>query len=268
MRNPLLLCFCLLSASLTLSSCKSNRTSQKWDLVWKENFNQKKTFDSKSWSKIPRGGSDWNNYMSDFDSCYAMRNGNLVLRGMVNYSVPNDTAPYITGGIYTKDKVSFTNGRLEIGAKLPDAQGAWPAIWLLPTDAPWPMGGEIDIMEHLNHDTIVYQTVHSYYTYKLGIKTPQTHATTPIVANEYNVYAVEMYPDSLSFYVNDKHTFTYPRIETDKEGQYPFDRSFYLLIDMQLGGSWVGKVDPKELPVEMEVDWVRFYQKRKNAPLK
>ena len=77
--------------------------------------------------------------MSDFDSCYAMRNGNLVLRGMVNYSVPNDTAPYITGGIYTKDKVSFTNGRLEIRAKLPDAQGAWPAIWLLPTDAPWPM---------------------------------------------------------------------------------------------------------------------------------
>ena len=28
---------------------------------------------------------------------------------------------------------------------------------------------------------------------------------------------------------------------------------------MQLGGSWVGPVHPEELPVEMEIDWVRFY---------
>ena len=36
---------------------------------------------------------------------------------------------------------------------------------------------------------------------------------------------------------------------------------YYLLIDMQLGGSWVGGVDPKDLPVEMLVDWVRSYEK-------
>ena len=36
--------------------------------------------------------------MSDFDSCYTMRDGNLVLRGLVNYSLPADTAPFITGG--------------------------------------------------------------------------------------------------------------------------------------------------------------------------
>lgn len=72
-----------------------------------------------------------------------------------------------------------------------------------------------------------------------------------------------MYPDSLVFFINDNHTFTYPRIETDKEGQYPFsDGQFYLLLDMQLGGSWVGAVEPDDLPVEMEIDWVRFYQKQ------
>jgi len=32
---------------------------------------------------------------------------------------------------------------------------------------------------------------------------------------------------------------------------------------MQLGGSWVGAVDSSDLPVEMEIDWVRFYQKKK-----
>ena len=248
----------------TLVSCKSSKTSSGWSLIWEENFNQKKSFDSQVWSKIPRGKSDWNNYMTDFDSCFDMRDGNMVLRGIINHSQPNDTAPYLTGGIYTKGKKAFSNGRLEIRAKLNGARGEWPAIWMLPIDAPWPMGGEIDIMERLNHDTIAYQTIHTNYTYNLGIKdNPLSHSVGAINPDDYNVYSVEMYPDSIAFYINDTHTFTYPRIETDKEGQFPFDQPFYLLIDMQLGGSWVGAVDPKELPVEMYVDWVRFYQKEK-----
>ena len=70
----------------TLVSCKSSKTSSGWSLIWEENFNQKKSFDSQVWSKIPRGKSDWNNYMTDFDSCYAMRKGKLVLRGIVNHT--------------------------------------------------------------------------------------------------------------------------------------------------------------------------------------
>ena len=73
----------------TLVSCKSSKTSSGWSLIWEENFNQKKSFDSQVWSKIPRGKSDWNNYMTDFDSCYAMRKGKLVLRGIVNHTQSN-----------------------------------------------------------------------------------------------------------------------------------------------------------------------------------
>lgn len=257
-------CCCLLSIGLSLNSCRSSRMpSNGWVLQWEDNFDRKQGFDTKVWSKIPRGTSDWNNYMTDFDSCFAMRKGNLILRGIVNHSLPNDTAPYLTGGIYTKGKKAFMNGRIEICAKLNGAQGEWPAIWMLPEQAQWPMGGEIDIMERLNFDTIAYQTVHTNYTYNLGIKdNPLSHAVGAINPDGYNVYAVELGADSLSFFINNKHTFTYPRIQTDKEGQYPFNQPFYLLIDMQLGGSWVGKVNPKDLPVEMEVDWVRFYQKK------
>lgn len=59
---------------------------------------------------------------------------------------------------------------------------------------------------------------------------------------------------------NGVRDFVYPRIETEKEGQFPFSIPQYLLIDMQLGGSWVGEVDAADLPVEMEIDWVRHYQ--------
>ena len=73
-----------------------------------------------------------------------------------------------------------------------------------------------------------------------------------------------MYQDSLVFFVNDTKSYTYPRIKTDLEEQFPFaDQPFYLLIDAQLGGGWVGKVDPEQLPAKMEIDYVRFYQKEK-----
>lgn len=238
------------------------RARHGWRLVWEDDFNDSITFDPAAWTKIPRGTSDWNNYMSDFDSCYAVRDGNLILRGLVNYRFPADSVPFLTGGVYTKDKVTFENGLIEIRAKLHAATGAWPAIWLLPQGEKWPDGGEIDIMERLNGDSIAYQTVHTHYTYTLGIKDPPQGATGVIDPDGYNVYAVELSADSLTFFINGTHTFSYPRIETDQEGQYPFNRPFYLLIDMQLGGSWVGEVDSTDLPVEMWVDWVRFYQKK------
>ncbi|MEO6682836.1 MAG: glycoside hydrolase family 16 protein [Ginsengibacter sp.] len=250
--------------------CSRKLTPSKEYLSWEENFNQNNSFDSLKWSKIPRGPSDWNRNMSDFDSCYALRNGNLILRGINNNYLPEDTARFLTGGIYTKDKMAFGYGRLEVRAKLQGAKGAWPAIWMLPEKrGKWPDGGEIDIMERLNFDSIAYQTVHSNFTVKLGIKDPKPGATGKIDPENFNTYAVEIYPDSLVFFINNLKTFTYPRIETDKEGQFPFrDKKYYLLIDMQLGGNWVGQVEPKDLPVEMEVDWVRFYEFRNTSLLK
>lgn len=249
----------------TVCSCGVTRgtVSDGWTLVWEDNFDRKHSFDTATWSRIDRGTSDWNRHMSHHDACYAMRKGNLVLRGILNDVAPNDTAPFITGGVCSMGKRTFSDGRLEIRARLNAAQGAWPAIWLLPENGNWPRDGEIDIMERLNGDSIAHQTVHSHYTYDLGITdNPPSHATGPIDPDAYNVYAVEMYPDSLAFFINGRHTFTYRRIETDKEGQFPFNRPFYLLIDMQLGGSWVGAVRRSDLPVEMLVDYVRFYKRR------
>lgn len=49
--------------------------------------------------------------MSYYDSCYAMQDGNLILRGIANHTQKNDTAPYLTGGVYTKGKKLFTGGK-------------------------------------------------------------------------------------------------------------------------------------------------------------
>jgi len=254
----------LFFAIVLLASCNQKETSSNYTLVWEENFEDSTKLE-KHWSKIPRGKSDWNNYMSDYDQLYKIENSKLVLRGIKNTVLPNDEVPYLTGGIYTKDKISFGEGRIEVKAKLFGARGAWPAIWLLPNNAEWPEGGEVDIMERLNMDRYIYQTVHTNYTDKEGIKdNPKSGIVAHINPDVYNVYAVEFFPDSVSFYINDTHTFTYPRIETNKNGQFPFsDNEFYLLIDMQLGGKWVGNVKEQDLPTQMHIDWIKYLKSKK-----
>ena len=90
--------------------------------------------DTTVWSTIPRGKPDWQNTMSSDERCYELRDGKLILRGIINENLQKDDSPYLTGGVWTKGKKSFTRGRMEIRAKLEGVQGAWPAIWMLPFD--------------------------------------------------------------------------------------------------------------------------------------
>lgn len=242
-----------------------------WRLVWEENFESER-MDWSVWSKTVRGTADWADTQSADERCYGFRNGNLILRGIINDDLEADTARYLTGGVVTQGKKAFAfPGRIEVRARLQAATGAWPAIWLLPSDPAvrWPQGGEIDIMERLNYDGFVYQTVHSNYTYVLGHRDePANYSTMEIDPEGFNTYGVDVFRDSVVLYVNGVRNFSYPRVPdaADTLGQFPFFQPMYLLIDMQLGGSWVGETDPEDLPVEMEVDWVRYYVPEDGRP--
>ncbi len=233
--------------------------AQAWELDWEENFDGPH-INTAVWSKITRGSSDWDRHMSHGDSLYELRNGNLVLRGMRNLDLRNDTAPYVTGGIWTKNLKAFKPGRIEIRARLTAARGAWPALWLLPCSNKWPDDGEIDIMERLNSESHAYQTVHSNFTLNIPKENKPPHSTTyPIDPDGWNVYGVDIMEDSLVFYTNGHKTLVYPKVDDGRDGQYPFFTDYYLMLDMQLGGQWVGRVDSRDLPVEMEIDWVKHY---------
>ncbi|MBB1643990.1 glycoside hydrolase family 16 protein [Sphingobacterium sp. UME9] len=242
---------------------KKDREVKEWKLVWEEHFNSPK-LDSSKWSRIPAGGADWNRHMSTDDACFGWENGELILKGIKNTDKNRDSRPFLTGGIWSKRKFAFQYGRIEIRAKLGSAKGAWPAMWMLAEldkYGKYPRNGEIDIMEHLNFDNIIYQTTHSYYTLDLGQKeNPKHFGTASIKSEEYNMYGISWYPDRIVFQVNGVDTFTYPRVNGVDPAQWPYDQPFYLLIDQQLGGSWVGEVNQDQLPVEMRVDWVKVYQ--------
>lgn len=242
---------------------KKGRENKDWQLVWQDNF-VSSILDTSKWTRIPPNKADWGRHMTSDSQCYDIRDGKLYLKGINNPDTISDPRLFLTGGVYTKGKFAFQYGKVEIRAKLECAQGAWPAIWMLSEQkkyGKYPRNGEIDIMEHLNFDDIIYQTTHSYYTLELKQKdNPPHHGTAEFDKDKFNTFGLEWYPDKLVFTLNGTETFIYPRVDDVDPTQWPYDQPFYLLIDQQLGGSWVGKVNPSDLPVQMIIDFVKVYQ--------
>lgn len=237
---------------------------RRYALVWNDEFNAGQ-LDKSVWSKIWRSKADWAVHMSSADTLYALDDGNLVLRGMVNNILPNDNAPFLTGGVWSRYRKSFGFGRIEIRAKFDVAEGFWPAIWMLPqvnSALNWPYGGEIDIMEHFRDKPTVDQTVHSSYTVNLRKGNQPPHvAYPPYEEGEFNTYGVERFQDSLVFFVNGRRTFNYPRFRKGEDGQFPFSQhDYYLILDAQVGRDGSPGVDTAKLPVELRVDYVRYYE--------
>lgn len=247
-----------MAAFIAFSGCTSRRQTSP---TWAEEFDAAE-FDTTIWSKIPRGGGGWWVHMSSYDGCYEMRDGCLILKGIVNPGVPGDDADLLTGGLWTIGKKYFGYGRLEIRAKIGEAGGAWPALWMMPktwnitTDDPY--WAEIDICEKLNFDDFAYQTLHSNYTQSHPDE--QHSATGNILRNEFNVYAVEHYRDSIKLYINDICTFCYKKRPELGLEQWNFDQEYALFVDMQVGSPWPGEAVLEDLPIEMAIDWIRFYE--------
>ncbi|KAI0338532.1 concanavalin A-like lectin/glucanase [Trametopsis cervina] len=58
--------------------------------------------------------------------------------------------PVMSARLTTKDSHHIQHGTVEIVVKLHTGDWLWPVLWMLPVDeayGPWPMSGEIDIME-------------------------------------------------------------------------------------------------------------------------
>lgn len=236
----------------------------RYALIWNDEFNSG-TLDEDVWSKIKRSKADWAIHMTSDERLYAFDEGDLVLRAMVNDFLPNDKAPFLTGGVWSKYKKSFGFGRVEVRAKFDVAVGYWPAIWMLPQSIHalnWPYGGEIDIMEHFHTNPTVNHTVHSNYTVNLRRRNRPRQAAYPRYnEGEYNTYAVERFQDSLVFFVNGQRTMNYPRYRKGDEGQFPFSQyDYYLILDAQIGSSRPIYVDTAKLPVELRIDYVRYYE--------
>ncbi|MBC8987997.1 glycoside hydrolase family 16 protein [Pedobacter sp. N36a] len=233
-----------------------------WRMVFSDEFNTNGTFDARKWRFCERRTSAWSKYLTS-GPAYAQQDGaNLILK-MDNAVIAGDDVPYHSGGIQTAGKFSIRYGKIEVRAKFKAGRGSWPAIWMMPelpsSYGPWPNSGEIDIMEHVNNEIRIHQTIHNGSVTNASGASTATHAANYKV-DDYNTYSIIWSPDAIEFYVNDLLQYTYAKAANASSQQWPFDQPFYLILNQAGGAGWPGPITEADLPFELKVDWVRMYK--------
>lgn len=257
--------------------------SAQYVLDWSDEFNGT-TLDKTKWNVEKGGGSNWNNTAVDDPRVIEVSNGSLKLKGIknpnYNGSIENvgtiDENSVWTGAIDSHHKYGFKYGKCEIRARIESAPRAWPALWLMPTHSVYggnPLSGEIDIVEHLNYDNFYYTTVHTEY-HLTNKQDPERWGggTFTNDDNEWVVYGMEWTEQKLDFFRNGVLYHTVNKgngLYVNGLLRWPFDEEFYLILSQQIGGGWVDgeaasqglKMTDADLPLTMEIDYVRVYKK-------
>ncbi len=237
-----------------------------WELTWSDDFigaagslpdATKWTFDlgAGGW-----GNAEYQTYTNNPDNVSLDGDGNLRIT-----AIRNEGPTYTSGRIKTKGLFAQQYGRFEARIKTPTGPGIWPAFWMLGDNidsVSWPQCGEIDIMEQRGQQSnVTIGSVHGpgysagnaiskYY----GLKNGRFDA-------DFHIYAVEWGKDFIDFFVDN---YLYHRVTPkDVKGQWVYDQPFFLLLNVAVGGNFVGfPTDNTPFPQTMTIDYVKVYKQK------
>ena len=246
---------------ITLLFFTSDSNAQNRKLIWTDEFGGT-TIDRSIWSFDSGPANDNIHYFTDRPENVRLEEGKLHI---IAREEPYEGYGYTSALLKTSRSVYWRYGRIEARIKLPASNGLVPAFWMLPEDDAygwWPESGEIDIMEHpTNEVSKIYGTVHTgAYNYFTGLEPRGSSIRIPDAETAFHVYAIEWTQEKMEFYVDDQKYFTFWNLHSGSE-TWPFNRPFYIILSMAVGGGWVGEPDSTStFPAIMEVDYVRVYQ--------
>lgn len=243
-----------------------------WKLVWHDDFDGD-ALDFSKWEievNAFGGGNNELQIYTDRSENVRVENGSLVLEAhRDNYGIAGTVREFSSGRIRSKRRGDWTYGRIEVRARLPQGQGLWPAIWMLPTDeryGGWAASGEIDIMEFkgqqpdqiwgtLHYGKLWPQNEHSGDTFRL----PSGRSFTV----DFHTFAIEWEGGVIRWYVDDTLWQTQTAWNTTAAPfPAPFDQPFHLILNLAVGGGFVGNPSGSTpFPARMLVDYVRVYQR-------
>lgn len=296
--------FALFAALAAIGPAQA-QSDEGWALVWADEFDgneidrAKWSYDEDCWG----GGNDERQCYTKSGRNAGIEDGKLVItarherttgpalplaqRWQAAQRDVQATRDFSSARLTTRGKASWRYGKIEVRAKLPQGQGTWPAIWMLPEKTsygPWAASGEIDILEAVNlgvlcakcpggRESTILGTLH------FGGKWPRnkfasTEIAYPGVLDGFHTYTTEWYPDRIIWRVDGKVFATRTASEWSTTGSAspgaPFDRPFHLILNLAIGGKLpegrgLGGVRLDGYPKRMEIDWVRVWQKPASA---
>lgn len=201
-----------------------------------------------------------------YSSCVALTN-------TTNGTIVN---PVKSARLNTKKGATIKYGRVEVTAQLPAGDWLWPAIWMMPvtdTYGPWPLSGEIDIMESRGNNytyaqggnDIISSALHwgpnlaNDAWWRTNVKRKALHSS---YSDRFHTFGVEWSEKYLFTYVDTRllqvlyTSFNQPLWQrgmfplSDGNGtrlvdpwgktgrdQTPFDQDFYLILNVAVGGT-------------------------------
>lgn len=251
------------SSAIPSSSSAVPSSSSESPYFWNDEF---ETIDTSKWTfEIGTGSSGWGNNEKEY---YTDRSENAYVQDGILHIRANKEdykgSGYTSARMITKGKFSFTYGTVEARIALPVGKGIWPAFWMLGANidqVSWPACGEIDIIEAVNSESVVYGTNHWQYEgshAEYGNNTNDFHgAKKALDITQFHTYKMTWDEKLIAMYVDD---FKYHEIsiENNAGGTDAFHKPQFFLLNVAVAGNWPGfDVDDTQFPNEMLVDYIR-----------
>jgi beta-glucanase (GH16 family) len=273
MKRPQFVPSCALSFALgcVLLAGFAGRAYGDLQLAWSDEFDGS-AIDTNHWTfdigNGPPGLAGWGNNELEY---YTSRSQNAYVSNGMLHIVARQEAyggqNYTSAKMKTVGRFGKTYGRFEFRARLPQGQGYWPALWMMPQDSvygSWASSGEIDVLENKGSDpTTVLGTIH------FGGQWPNnSHSHGPAYTfpagdsvTNFHIYSVEWTTNSIKWFV-DNQLYETQTSWWSSGGSYPapFNQPFYILMNLAVGGNFGGNPDTNTVfPGEMQIDYVRAY---------
>ena len=272
-RYSLVLALPLLAWALT-----AGRVYGDWQLVWSDEFNGA-AIDLSNWTFDIGTGPPYPGWGNNELEYYTSRPQNAYLtNGLLHIVARQESyngSSYTSAKLKTRGLFSKKYGRFEFRAKLPQGQGYWPALWLMPEDSVyggWAASGEIDLMENKGSNptnvlgTILFGGMYPHQAQSFG---PSFTFRAGDSVTNFHLYALEWADNAIRWYVDNQLYETQASwwsssnpTNTNIRNPYPapFDQPFYILMNLAVGGNFGGDPDGTTVfPGEIQVDYVRVY---------
>lgn len=241
-----------------------------YELVWNDEFDSGSELNRDKWTHEVQGAGWVNNELQHYvNGSYDGIRVTEVSDGVLTITASKTAGRVISGRVYANVDTGWKYGIFEARIKLPKGKGTWPAFWMMPANndwgsTPWPLCGEIDIMEEVGTNAnYTSSSIHcDAYNHTKGTQKTAERFTAD-AEGEFHVYRLEWTEESIRTFVDGHALLTFYNDKTGNVRTWPFNKPFYVILNLAWGGDWGGMngVDESALPAKMEVDYVRVFQK-------